>query len=179
MSDTTRHHRHLADPARRRLLVGGGGALLALGLGGCLSDSGPAIDGITVQDRAGRPIDLGSIKGSPTLITFWATTCPGCVKEIPHIQALHDRFAERGANVIGLAMSYDPLEQINAMADERDMTYTLWQDRDGEGAAAFGPVRVTPTTFILDAAGRIEFQKLGVFDEERVARTLDRLLQAS
>jgi peroxiredoxin len=40
-------------------------------------------------------------------------------------------------------------------------------------------VRVTPTTFILDAQGRIEFQKIGVFDVDRVERTLDRLLESA
>src|SRR6056297_2730571 len=104
------HH----DTSRRRLLLGGAGALLTLGLGGCLSDSGLPLEGVTVQDRGGNPVDLASIKGNPTLITFWATTCPGCVKEIPHIQELHDKYADRGVNVVGLAMSYDPLDQINA-----------------------------------------------------------------
>ncbi|MFI9652792.1 redoxin domain-containing protein [Guyparkeria halopsychrophila] len=167
------------DITRRRLLLGGAGALLTLGLGGCLSDSGLPLEGVTVQDRNGEPVDLASIKGKPTLITFWATTCPGCVKEIPHIQALHDKYADRGVNVVGLAMSYDPLDQINKMVEERDMTYTIWQDQDGRGAEVFGPVRVTPTTFILDAQGRIEFQKIGVFDVDRVERTLDRLLESA
>ncbi|WP_197039141.1 peroxiredoxin family protein [Guyparkeria halophila] len=168
-----------ADRSRRRLLLGGTGALLTLGLGGCLSDSGLPLDGVTVQDRDGQPVELASIKGKPTLITFWATTCPGCVKEIPHIQALHDKYAERGVNVVGLAMSYDPLDQINKMVEERDMTYTIWQDKDGRGAEVFGPVRVTPTTFVLDAQARIEFQKIGVFDVDRVERTLDGLLESA
>ncbi|MFP4252562.1 MAG: peroxiredoxin family protein [Guyparkeria sp.] len=175
--DATRNA--LRDPSRRRLLLGGSGALLALGLGGCLSDSGLPLEGVTVQDRDGEPVELSSIKGKPTLITFWATTCPGCVKEIPHIQELHDKYAERGVNVVGLAMSYDPLDQINKMVEKRDMTYTIWRDQDGRGAEVFGPVRVTPTTFILDAQARIEFQKIGVFDVGRVERTLDKLLESA
>lgn len=167
------------DRSRRRLLLGGAGSLLAFGLGGCLSDSGLPLEGVTVQDRDGKPVELASIKGKPTLITFWATTCPGCVKEIPHIQELHDKYADRGVNVVGLAMSYDPLDQINKMVEERDMTYTILQDRDGRGAEVFGPVRVTPTTFILDAQARIEFQKIGVFDVDRVERTLDELLESA
>ncbi|RRQ24304.1 TlpA family protein disulfide reductase [Guyparkeria sp. SCN-R1] len=182
-NDISRRTNTAADPhhdsSRRRLLLGGAGALLTLGLGGCLSDSGLPLEGVTVQDRDGKPVELAAIKGKPTLITFWATTCPGCVKEIPHIQELHDKYADRGVNVVGLAMSYDPLDQINKMVEERDMTYTIWQDKDGRGAEVFGPVRVTPTTFILDAQARIEFQKIGVFDVDRVERTLDRLLESA
>lgn len=160
---------------RRRLLLGGTGALLSLALSGCLSDSGVPLAGVTVQDLSGKPVDLESIKGKPTLITFWATTCPGCIKEIPHIKALHEKYASKGVNVVGLAMSYDPLDQINTMVEEKDMNYTIWQDKEGLGAKAFGPVRVTPTTFVLDREARIEFQKIGVFDTERVEQILDRL----
>ena len=165
------------DAGRRRLLLGGAGALLALGLGGCMSESSIALEGVTVQDLDGQPVALDSIKGKPTVITFWATTCPGCVKEIPHIQELHDKFAERGLNVIGLAMSYDPLDQINTMVEQKDMTYTIWQDKTGRGAEVFGPVRVTPTFFVLDSEARVAYQKIGLVDMDRVEGIIEGLLQ--
>ncbi|WP_372592406.1 peroxiredoxin family protein [Guyparkeria sp.] len=163
------------DPARRRLLLGGAGALAAVGLGGCLSGSGLDLSDATVRDLDGKEIALDSIKGSPTVITFWATTCPGCVEEIPHIQELHDTYSPRGVDVIGLAMSYDPVEQIKKMVEQKDMTYTIWHDTNEQGAQAFGPVRVTPTFFILDSAGRIEYQKIGLIDMDRVRGILDGL----
>ncbi len=164
-----------ADLARRRLLLGGVGALAAFGLGGCLSDGGLDLAGATVTDLEGKEIPLDSIKGSPTVITFWATTCPSCVEEIPHIQELHDTYASRGVDVIGLAMSYDPVEQIKKMVDRKEMTYTIWHDANEQGAQAFGPVRVTPTFFVLDSEGRIEYQKIGRIDMDRVRGILDRL----
>ena len=164
-----------SDPGRRRLLLGGAGALAALGLGGCLSDSGLDLAGAAVRDLDGKEIPLDSIKGSPTVITFWATTCPGCVEEIPHIQELHDTYSPKGVDVIGLAMSYDPVSQIEKMIENKDMTYTIWHDTNEQGAQAFGPVRVTPSFFILDSEGRIEYQKIGLIDMDRVRGILDRL----
>lgn len=165
------------DAKRRHLLLGGAGLLLSLGLGGCLSKSGVPLAGVTVQDLDGSPVPLDSIKGKPTIITFWATTCPGCVKEIPHIQELHDKYGPRGVNVIGLAMSYDPLDQINAMVKQKNMTYTVWQDQTGRAAEVFGPVRVTPTFFILDRQAQIEHQKIGLIDMDRVEGIIERLIQ--
>ncbi|MCL7744814.1 TlpA family protein disulfide reductase [Guyparkeria hydrothermalis] len=167
------------DAGRRRLLLGGAGALLSLGLAGCQSKESIALEGVTVQHLDGKPVALDSIKGKPTVITFWATTCPGCVKEIPHIQDLHDKYAERGVNVVGLAMSYDPLDQINAMVKQKDMTYTIWQDKTGRGAEVFGPVRVTPTTFILDREARIAYQKIGLVDMDRVEGLIEGLLESA
>ena len=166
------------DAGRRRLLLGGAGALLALGLGGCAESSIP-LEGVSVQNLDGDPVALDSIKGKPTVITFWATTCPGCVKEIPHIQELHDKYAARGLNVVGLAMSYDPLDQINAMVKQKDMTYTIWQDKSGRGAEVFGPVRVTPTFFILDREAQVAYQKIGLIDMDRVEGIIEGLLQSA
>lgn len=167
------------DAGRRRLLLGSAGALLSLGLGGCFSESSIALEGVTVQDLNGDPVALDSIKGKPTVITFWATTCPGCVKEIPHIQELHDKYADRGVNVVGLAMSYDPLDQINAMVEQKDMTYTIWQDKTGRGAEVFGPVRVTPTFFVLDSQARVAYQKIGLIDMDRVEGIIEGLIQSA
>ena len=172
----TDHRAPSHDAGRRRLLLGGAGALLALGLGGC-SESSIPLEGVTVQDLDGKPVALDSLKGQPTAIAFWATTCPGCVKEIPHIQELHDTYAERGLNVVGLAMSYDPLDQINAMVKQKDMTYTIWQDKSGRGAEVFGPVRVTPTFFILDREAQVAYQKIGLIDMDRVEGIIEGLLQ--
>lgn len=167
------------DAGRRRLLLGGAGALLSLGLSGCFSESSIPLEGVTVQDLDGNPVALDSIKGKPTVITFWATTCPGCVKEIPHIQELHDKYADRGVNVVGLAMSYDPLDQINAMVEQKNMTYTIWQDKSGRGAEVFGPVRVTPTFFILDREARVAYQKIGLIDMDRVEGIIEGLLESA
>ena len=173
--DTAPRH----DVGRRRLLLGGAGALLSLGLAGCFSEPSIPLEGVTVQDLDGQPVSLDSIKGKPTVITFWATTCPGCVKEIPHIQELHDKYAAQGVNVVGLAMSYDPLEQINAMVEQKDMTYTIWQDKTGRGAEVFGPVRVTPTFFVLDREARVAYQKIGLIDMERVEGVIEDLLRSA
>lgn len=164
-----------ADPARRRLLLGTAGALAGLALGGCSGGGEIDLTGATVSDLSGKPVALDSLEGSPTVITFWATTCPGCVQEIPHIQELHDAYADKGVDVVGLAMSYDPIEQIRHMVNERNMSYTIWHDTNGEGSRAFGDIRVTPSFFVLDARGRIEYQKLGPVDMDRVRDILDRL----
>ena len=174
-TDTTPRTTTAASPARRRLLLGAAGALAGLGLSGCFQGGGIELAGATVNDLSGQPVKLASLEGSPTVITFWATTCPSCVEEIPHIQELHDTYAAKGVDVVGLAMSYDPVDQIRRMTTERNMTYTIWHDSRGEGSEAFGGVRVTPSFFVLDGEGRIEYQKLGPVDMNRVRNILDRL----
>ena len=44
---------------------------------------------ITLQLIDGKKLKLSSLKGKPVLITFWATSCPGCIKEMPHLMELY------------------------------------------------------------------------------------------
>ncbi|TDJ20411.1 MAG: TlpA family protein disulfide reductase, partial [Gammaproteobacteria bacterium] len=41
---------------------------------------------LTITD--GSIIDLQQLRGKPVLITFWATSCKGCIREMPHLIAL-------------------------------------------------------------------------------------------
>ena len=160
----------------RRTLLRSFGALGVFGLlASCSTDTPVKLTNVTVQTIDGHPIDLAKIIGKPTAITFWATTCPGCVEEIPRMVALQKKFGPKGVQVIGMAMSYDSLSQLQAMVKEKNIDYTVWQDKTGGAAAAFGPVRLTPTFFVLDSAGVIRYQKIGPFDAKRVDQLLTQL----
>ncbi|WP_407275748.1 peroxiredoxin family protein [Halothiobacillus sp. DCM-1] len=162
------------SPTRRHWL----GLLTAsavLTVAGCSTETPVKLANLTVQDLDGNPVSLGDYAGKPVAITFWATTCPGCVAEIPHMTALYQKFASKGVQVIGLAMSYDELGQLKAMVADKHIPYTVLQDKTGAAAQAFGPVRLTPTFFVLDGKGNIRYQKIGPFDTARVDQLLTEL----
>lgn len=154
-------------------------ALLLLGVVGYVwfTPSGvqPAPD-VTVSRLDGKPVRLTELRGRPVVWTFWATTCPSCVKEIPHLVELHRELGARGLAVVGVAMSYDPPEQVREMVNRRDIPYTIALDRDGSAALAFGDVKLTPTTFLIDPQGRIVQQKLGELDMADLKRRITAML---
>ena len=63
----------------------------------------PDIEFTTVD---GKKIDLKTLKGKPVLVTFWATSCPGCIKEMPHLIELYHELHNKGLEIIGVAMPY-------------------------------------------------------------------------
>lgn len=126
----------------------------------------------------GDAIRLSDLRGAPTLVTFWATTCVTCIQEIPHLQALQRDYSDRGFNVIAVAMEYDPPNQVQALAEARELIYPVAMDRDGSIARAFGDVRLTPTTFLIGPDGQVLQRRLGMFDEERMRQQIERLLPA-
>lgn len=116
---------------------------------------------VALRTIDGNEIHLAQLRGKPVLVTFWATSCPGCVKEIPHLIDLYREFAPQGLQLVAVAMSYDPPDHVLAMRDTRQIPYPIALDITGDAARAFGDVRLTPTSFLIAPDGRIVRQKIG------------------
>ena len=119
---------------------------------------------LSVTTLQGKGINLASLQGRPVLVTFWATTCPGCIKEMPHLVELYEELAPRGLEIIGIAMEYDPEDQVRTMVAQKKIPYPISMDKDGSAARAFGDVSLTPSSFLIDPQGRIVQYKLGEMD---------------
>jgi peroxiredoxin len=133
---------------------------------------------IALRTIDGNEINLAELRGRPVLVTFWATSCPGCVKEIPHLIELHQEFGPRGLQLVAVAMSYDPPDHVLAMRDARQIPYPIALDIKGEAARAFGDVRLTPTSFLIAPDGRIVRQKIGEMEMADVRAQIRAMLGA-
>jgi peroxiredoxin len=134
---------------------------------------------ISLTSIDSNEIQLAKLRGRPLLVTFWATTCPGCIKEIPHLIELYEELSPRGLEIIGIAMDYDPPNQVLAARDARGITYPIALDIHARASAAFGNVRLTPTSFLIDPDGKIVFQKTGEMDMASVRQKILDMLDSS
>jgi len=116
----------------------------------------------------GEELRLASLQGRPVLVTFWATTCNSCLREMPHLIELYDELAPLGLEVIGIAMDYDPPNRVLAMRKARNIPYPIALDINADAARAFGDVRLTPTSFLIAPDGRIVYRKTGSMDMTRL-----------
>jgi peroxiredoxin len=112
----------------------------------------------------GNPIELAKLRGRPVLVVFWATSCPGCIKEMPHLFELYKELNPKGLEIIGIAMNYDRPDHVMAMQKSKQIPYPIAWDGSSEAAIAFGRVRLTPTTFLIDPNGQIVSQTIGDVD---------------
>lgn len=129
-----------------------------------------------LQSIDGRKFKLSELQGKPVLITFWATTCPGCLEEQPHLVDLYNRLHGQGLEIIGIAMAYDPPNQVLALQKKRQLPYTIALDLDGSAARAFDDVRLTPTSFLVSPQGQIVYKKIGVLDMAKLEKTIQQML---
>lgn len=160
---------------RRNILVVVALALVAVAVGYLMRDQNPAPP-VTLTTLEGKPLALASLKGKVVIVNFWATSCPGCIAEMPDLVRTHQTFAPRGLETIAIAMSYDPPAYVLNYVERNRLPFTVALDLNGEAARAFGNVKLTPTTFIIDKSGNIIHKTVGILDFAQLRTILDKEL---
>ncbi len=163
-----------------------GNLILAAVVAGALTFAGfaiwsaePAAPGVTFVSIKGEKISTESLRGRVVLVNFWATDCVTCVKEMPDITATYNKYRGQGFETIAVAMRHDPPNYVLNFVEKNGLPFTVALDPMGELAKAFGEVKLTPTTFVIDKRGKIvtrilgepDFAKLHALLEEKLKET--------
>ena len=119
------------------------------------------------------------LKGRVTLVNFWATSCAVCVAEMPKITAAYDKFHSRGFDVLAVAMKYDPPSYVMNYTETRKLPFDVAIDNTGSVAQAWGDVRLTPTSFVVNRRGEIVKRYVGEPDFAELDRLIESLLAQS
>jgi peroxiredoxin len=108
----------------------------------------------------GKTFDVGAEMGNVLLINVWATWCSPCRFEIPELQALHNKYADRGFKVIGVSVDEGGTDAVKQFVDEYKMTYPIVLDPEGHIANVLRTT-VLPTSVIVGRSGQIIWRKIG------------------
>jgi len=131
---------------------------------------------VTFTSITGKKIELIKLQGKPVIVTFWATDCAGCIKEVPHLINLYNQFHPKGLEIIAVAMYYDPPNHVVEMTKAKQIPYDVALDLTAAHAHAFGQVQLTPSTFLISPTGHIMTQITGEFDFADMKQQLEKLL---
>ncbi|MFL6254871.1 MAG: redoxin domain-containing protein [Pyrinomonadaceae bacterium] len=118
----------------------------------------------------GRRMRLEDLRGQVVVLDFWATYCPPCREEIPHLVRLQKQHGPQGLQVIGLNVGGDEdRPKVPDFVKTYGIQYQL-ADPDEETATLFlSESDSIPQTFIIDRRGRLVEHVIG-YDEEVAAR---------
>jgi peroxiredoxin len=155
-------------------------SLMAAGLGwavlGSACSSGKAAPDTRFVLLDGSQTSTQALRGKVFLINFWATSCISCVAEMPKLVETHQRFHARGFETLAVAMSYDPPAYVVNFSQSRQLPFMVAIDNTGAVAKAWGDVRITPTTYLVNKRGEIIKQYVGEPDFADLNRLIDQLL---
>lgn len=124
--------------------------------GARLGDLAPALAGTSLE---GRPVSLSSMRGAVVVLVFWASWCAPCQAEQPAVNSLAREEAPSGVRFLGVSVDVDRsaaqgyVTRFAVPYDSLiDSAQTVVVDFDVAGP---------PTTFVIDAAGRVSAEVVG------------------
>lgn len=139
----------------------------------------PSAPNVQFQSLQQQTVALKDLRGKMVMVNFWATTCPGCVAEIPKLVETWQQYHQQGFEVIAIAMQYDDLKQIQNFVQQKQLPFIVTYDADGSLSQAFGNITVTPTAFVLDAQGHIINKTIGDFNFAKLHESLKQQLKSA
>ncbi len=139
-------------------------------------------ENITLKNLNGESVQSSVIQnnGKPVIISFWATWCKPCNRELNTIKDVYEDWQEE-TGVKLIAISIDDARsasRVKPHVDGNDWPYEVYIDQNSDLKRAMGVVNV-PHTFILNGEGEIVWQHTGYQDggEEEVIAKVKELLR--
>ncbi len=121
-----------------------------------IGEPSPAIElSAWINAPDGKAPTTASLKGKLVMLEFWGTWCGPCVRAMPHVQELHDRYSDQG--LVVLAISYESTAKMKGFLAKHSYTMPVGSDPKKTVVRAYG-VRSWPSTFLIGKDGSLLFK---------------------
>jgi peroxiredoxin len=128
----------------------------------------------TLNDPAGNPVQLSSLRGKFVLIDFWASWCGPCRQENPNVVRMYDKFKDKGFSIYGVSLDKEA-NAWKAAIKKDNLTWLHGSDLkfwNSAVAQTYG-VSAIPATYLLDKEGKVIAKNLrGAALEAKLAELL-------
>ncbi len=128
---------------------------------------GQPVADFSVRDIMGAEHKLSDYRGKDVVVVFWATWCPACNTEIPHLIKLRDTLEPDKLQIV--AISNEPVDVLKQFVDSRNINYVV-ATMNSPLPAPLNRVQGIPTMFFIDPEGKLKLAAVGVVSlEEDIA----------
>lgn len=114
----------------------------------------------------GKTIKLSDYRGKKVILNFWATWCPPCKAEMPHMQNFYEEYNDQGVEILAVNLTNmdKGVEEVQKFVDDYGLTFTIPLDEEGNAGTTYQAFTI-PTSYILDENGVITKKIVGPMDE--------------
>ena len=122
-----------------------------------------------------KKINLDSLKGQVVVLNFWFTACSPCIREIPLLNDIAEKYKDK---VHFLAISFDKNDAYLARVVRiREMKYQIIADR--KDICTDYKIKLYPTNIVIDKKGKVVFSELGFREgiEEKLNTAIETALK--
>lgn len=143
-------------------------------------------EGIVLQDTTGKKIKVTSIENGfifegyenkVVLVNFFATWCPPCKAEIPHLNNLQEKY-KKDLKIISILLEENKSnEDVISFMNSNDIEFTITNSKDNyKLAKEVGGVKSIPLMLIYDRTGKYSQHYIGAVPEEMIEADIKKVL---
>ena len=108
-----------------------------------------------------RRAKLSDYRGAVVVLDFWATYCPPCLEEIPHLNRLKNKYGA-DLQIVGLHVGgEEDQERVPEFVRRLEINYDLAYPEDALSNALMGTDNAIPQTFVFDRNGKLTKKIVG------------------
>lgn len=114
----------------------------------------------------GETVKLSDYRGKKVILNFWATWCPPCKAEMPHMQKFYEENKDKGVEILAVNLTNmdKGVEEVKTFVKENGLTFPIPLDEEGNAGTTYQAFTI-PTSYILDENGVITKKIVGPMDE--------------
>ncbi|MFJ6210813.1 redoxin domain-containing protein [Lysinibacillus sp. NPDC092081] len=137
----------------------------------------------TLTSLDGKDVTLSELRGKKVVLNFWATFCPPCKAEMPHMQNYYEQYAKKD-NVEIIAVNLTQAERdvtddakvdsVMTFRDSFNLTFPILLDQKNSAGSAY-QILTIPTTYFIDSNGYIRRAIKGPMNVEMLKNYVDAL----
>ena len=126
------------------------------------------------KDRAGEVVDLAQLRGKVVIVTFWASWCGPCLKELPVLGGFQNVVGRDALEVVAVNFK-EPRQAFTHIVRRNPHIDLTWvHDARGSVSDRYG-VKSLPHMFILDHDSKVAFVHVG-YSEQSLPQIIDQVL---
>lgn len=116
---------------------------------------------------ANKKINLAELKGKVIYVDFWASWCGPCQRSFPKLEALRNKYKDKGFEVVAINMD-ENLKDANDFLTKFAVTFPIARDASGKVAEQYN-LKGMPSGYIIDQKGVINYISVGFDSKEEKA----------
>ncbi|MFB7156133.1 peroxiredoxin family protein [Lysinibacillus sp. NPDC056232] len=135
----------------------------------------------TLTSLDGKNVTLSELRGKKVVLNFWATWCPPCKAEMPHMQNYYEQNAKKD-NVEIIAVNLTKAERdvtedakidsVMTFKESFNLTFPILLDQKNSAGLAYQVITI-PTTYFIDSNGYIRRAITGPMNTEMLKSYVD------
>jgi len=124
----------------------------------------------------GQKHTLDEYKGKAVVLNFWGSWCTPCVKEMPALQAEWEKWRDQGVVIVGVNVGEDQMTVENFVR-QVNIDFPIVMDPGRNAVRSYG-ISPMPTTFFIDAKGRVDSIHIGQLDLKSLDDVIGKLVDS-